>query len=127
MELTPELQAFLQSKLDSFEKLELVLALRAANKPLTVAELAVELQVGRDELRRVAKDVVDSGIADLLDGDLVGLRSGSWGLLLDEAAGIYVKEPARLMRAITRISMAKIRGMGARTFADAFRFRKKGD
>lgn len=127
MDLTPDLHALLESKLDTFEKLELVLALRAANKPLTVAELALELQVGREALRRVAADVVETGIAELLEGDTVGLRSGSWDLLIQEAAGIYEREPARLMRAFTRISMAKIRGMAARTFADAFRFRKKGD
>lgn len=125
MEISPELHELLDNKLDTFEKLELVLALRAAGKPLLLSDLALELQVGHDALRRVADGVAASGVI-LLDDDIVGLRSGSWDPLIEEAAKVYATEQKKLMRVFTRIAMERIRGRAARTFADAFRL-KKGD
>jgi len=127
MDPSSDLLALLESKLDSFEKLELVLILHGARRPLTVADLAIELQVGTEALRRVVTEVVSTGVVDMTDGEAVSLRSGPWDPLVQEAADIHANEPARLMRACARISMAKLRSLSARTFADAFRFRKKGD
>jgi hypothetical protein len=92
-----------------------------------LAELAVQLQVGREALRRVADEVVASGIVRALDDDCLQLMSGSWDPLLEEAALVHSAAPAKLVRVFTRIAMERIRGMAARTFADAFRLRKKGD
>jgi hypothetical protein len=124
---SPELQALLDQTLDTLEKLEVVLALRAAGKPLSLAELALQLQVGQDVLRRVVDSVVASGIVERHDDDVLELRSGSWDPQLEEATRVYTTDPQGLMRAFTRIAMERIRGRAARTFADAFRIRKKGD
>jgi DNA-binding IclR family transcriptional regulator len=126
-DLSPELYALLSAKLDTFEKLELVLALRAARAPLTLADLALQLQVGREALRRVLDDVVDSGLLEPSGADAFRLLPGRWDPQLEEAAVIHAAEPTKLMRAFTRLAMERIRGMAARTFADAFRIRKKGD
>ena len=125
--LSPELQELLDRTLHTLEKLEVVLALRAAKKPLSTADLAVELQVGEEVLRRVVDSVVASGILETTEGDILRLRSGSWDPQLEEAARVYADDPQTLMRAFTRIAMERIRGRAARTFADAFRIRKKGD
>lgn len=121
-----ELLALLDEKLDTYEKLELVLSLRAAGGEMTLADIASELQVGRDVLRRVADEVAASGVIDGTAGDVLRYRSGEWDPLLDEAAHIFENNPSKLVRALTRIGMARIRGMAARTFADAFQIRKKG-
>ncbi len=125
--LSPELHALLESKLDTFEKLEVVLSLSAAGRPLTIGELAHELQVGRDVLQRVADSVVDTGIIVRSDDEAFSLHSGRWDAAIAEAARLHASQPQLLMRAMTRIAMERIRGMSARTFADAFRIRKKGD
>lgn len=125
-DLTPELHELLDEKLDSFEKLELVVALRSSGKEMTLADLALQLQVGTDALRRVAEEVVSSGMIDMTGEDVLRLRPGRWDPLIDQAAHITAHEPSKLMRAFTKIAMARIRGMAARTFADAFRIRKKG-
>jgi hypothetical protein len=125
--LSPELHALLSTSLDTFEKLELVLALRSAGAPLTVAELALQLQVGSEALRRVVDEVVATEILEAVENDRVHLRSGTWDPLIEEAASLYTSEPSTLMRIFTRIGFQRIRGMAARTFADAFRIRKKGD
>jgi hypothetical protein len=126
-DLTPELYAFLDEELDTFEKLELVVALRPAGKAMTLADLALQLQVGREVLRRVADEVAASGMIEVNHDDVLRLRSGRWEPLIDEAAQVSANEPGKMMRAYTRIAMARIRGMAARTFADAFRIRKKVD
>jgi predicted transcriptional regulator len=125
--LSPELHALLESKLDTFEKLEVVLTLRAAGRPMSLNEVAHELQVGPEALQRVTDSVVASGIIVRSEDDLFALRSGPWDVLVDEAARLHQRQPQQLMRALTRIAMERIRGMSARTFADAFRIRKKGD
>jgi hypothetical protein len=125
--LSPQLHSLLEAKLDSFEKLEVVLTLRAAGRPMSLAELARELQVGTEALQRVADGVVTSGIVARADDGFFALCSGSWDALVEEAAHLHQHHPQQLMRAFTRIGMEKIRGMSARTFADAFRLRKKGE
>jgi hypothetical protein len=125
--LSPELQELLHSKLDSFEKLEVVLTLRAAGRPLSLNEVALELQVGTEALLRVVEGVIQAGIVARQDDEHFALRSGPWDVLVDEAAHLHQHQPKLLMRAFTRIAMERIRGMSARTFADAFRLRKKGD
>lgn len=125
-DLSPELIGLLESKLDTYEKVELVLALRAAGAPMTMTDLAMELQVGRDALRRVADEVVASGMIDSVPEDSLHYRPGEWDSVLDEAAHVFAKETNKLLRALTRIGMERIRGLAARTFADAFRIRKKG-
>ncbi len=94
---------------------------------MTLADLATQLQVGREALRRVADEVVRSGMIDVNHEDVFRYRPGEWDPLMDEAAHMFAKEPSKLLRALTRIAMERIRGMAARTFADAFRIRKKGD
>lgn len=125
--LSPALYGLLERKLDSFEKLEIVLTLRGAARPLTLAELARELQVGSGALKRVADGVVATGMIAVSDGELYVLRAGPWDSLIDEAAHLHEHQPKQLMRVFTRLGMERIRAMSARTFADAFRLRKKGE
>ena len=125
--LSPQLQALLDEMLDTLEKLEVVLVLRAAGGTLSLTELALELQVGPDALRRVVDGVAAAGILEAGENDILRLRSGDWEPYLAEAADIFANDPQTLMRTFTRIAMERIRGRAARTFADAFRIRKKGD
>jgi hypothetical protein len=126
-DLSQELYVLLDEKLDTFEKLELVLALREAGQPQTVGELALQLQVGNEALQRVVDAVAAAGVVQMLDGDRVRFTSGAWDSALDEAARIHASEPGRFVSVFTRIAMERIRSMAARTFADAFRIRKKKD
>ncbi|MBA3394378.1 MAG: hypothetical protein H0T89_17160 [Deltaproteobacteria bacterium] len=125
--LSPELQTLLDDKLDTFEKLELVLTLHSTGAPMTLADMALHLQVGREALRRVVDEVAASQVIEANGDDTFRLRSGYWDGVMDEAASILANEPTMLMRVFTRIALARIRGMAARTFAEAFRIRKKGD
>ena len=122
--LSPRLHELLEASLDSFEKLEVVLTLRAVERPMSVAELARELQVGTDALQRVVDGVVTTGVVARAEDDLVTLRAGSWTVLIDEAAALHRRAPQQLRSVFDRIAREKIRERSSRSSATAFRLRK---
>ncbi|HVI02648.1 MAG TPA: hypothetical protein VM869_28275 [Enhygromyxa sp.] len=112
--------------LNSFEKLEIALALRcAAANTLAVPELSTKL--------RLASHIVERGIEELaraggvqFTGDAARLTLDSTELAaLDEIAVLYEEDRLLVVRTLTEISLDKIRGIAARRFADAFQLRKK--
>ena len=123
--ITPELQAFLESRLDTLEKLELALALRDPEHDVTIAGLARELQIGHDVLLQLANDVARTKLVAVEDGTVKLLASPEERALLDEAAALYEHDRRFVMRLMSKIAMDQIRRMAARSFADAFDLRKK--
>jgi hypothetical protein len=116
----------LEVTLDSFEKLEIAIALRrAAAQSLSLSELSAALQLstaiverGIDELALAGVVQFDSGVARLsLDPQDAPA--------LDEIAALHDEDRLLLVRTLTEISMERMRGMAARAFADAFQFRRK--
>lgn len=67
------LRRLLAIKLDTFEKLELVIMLREAAAPVPIAELGRELQIGEDVLRRVAADLVRTQLVTAVAPDSLQL------------------------------------------------------
>jgi len=122
---SPALRRLLETKLDTFEKLELVVVLsKRPGMTATFDDVARELQVGSDVLRRVAADLARSGLVEL-EGDQVTLTPADGELqMIAEGAQL---EPRAVMRLLSSIALDRIRGMAARSFADAFTLRKKKD
>jgi hypothetical protein len=120
------LRALLDAKLDTLEKLEIVLALRdAPDRSSSVEALAHHLQVGPSVLRQVVDEVARANVVTVR-GDIVELvLDGSNTALLDEASALHHGHRHELIRVFSMIAMARIRQMAARTFADAFQIRKK--
>jgi hypothetical protein len=124
--ITPELQELLESRLDTLEKLELALALRDAGQGDTsIAELARELQIGHDVLQQLAHEVARTELVAVENGAVKLLVTPEERALLDEAAALYEHDRRFVMRLMSKIAMDQIRRMAARSFADAFTFRKK--
>jgi hypothetical protein len=125
-ELSPALRALLDDKLDTLEKLEVVLALAdAPSATASVADLALQLQVGHEVLRQVVDEIARSGLVAVAE-DAVTLRATAEEQpLLAQAANIYAHNRHEMMRIMTRVGMERIRRMAARTFADAFQIRRK--
>lgn len=115
----------LSTKLDSFEKVELVALLaRHPRREDTLDGIARALQVGRDVLERLALDLAKTDLVEV-HGEAVRLVASKEDLVtIDEAARI---EPTTLVRWLSAIALDRIRGMAARSFADAFTIRKKKD
>ena len=126
---SPRLRRLLETKLDTYEKLELVVVLsRLEGSTGTVNDLARELQVGQDVLRRLANDLSRTGLVDVDPDDKVKLVATPAELeTIAEGAQFYESSPRKVISLLSAIAMDRIRGMAARSFADAFTLRKKKD
>jgi hypothetical protein len=111
----------LEQRIDSFEKLELVMRLRAApHAMLSVQELADSLHIPRDIVRQLVIERATS-LVDLTSRGHVYLlrlprrtrqRSTSF-------AKLYQRDPVRVFSLVSEIAMDRIRKMAVETFGDA--------
>ena len=124
-----KLRALLDAKLDTLEKLEITLALRdAPARTASIDALARQLQVGSGVLSQVVDEIARAGVVVVNEQAVTLVLDGAHGPVLDEAAVLYKQNRNGMARVFTTIAMDRIRRAGARTFADAFQFRRrKGD
>ena len=123
-----KLRALLDAKLDTLEKLEITLALRdAPARTASIDALARLLQVGPGVLGQVVADIERAGVVSVTEQAVTLGLDGANTPLLDEAAVLYEQNRHGMARVFTMIAMDRIRRAGARTFADAFQFRKRKD
>ena len=135
--ITPAVRRLLADGIDSFEKLELVLALSRAKGPVTLADLATNTELDLALVRQLADELEHRGllVIDRADaGDLDG--AGKIARLtpkpedaeaVSELAALYDEDRLLVLKALSKVAMERIRGMAARTFADAFQLRGKKD
>lgn len=125
-QLTADARRLLDVTLNSFEKLEIAIALhRAEAQTLSVSELGARL--------RLSSQIIERGIDDLAGAGVLHVVSEHARLILDprdipamdEIAALYDEDRLLVVRTLTEISMDRIRGMAARAFADAFQLRRK--
>ena len=123
---SPELRRLLETKLDTYEKLELVVVLsKHVNMEAMAPDLARELQVGDDVLKRFASEVARTGLVQI-DGERLRLAADAHDLAtIAEGTQLFESDPRRVMSLLSAIALDRIRGMAARSFADAFTLRKK--
>jgi hypothetical protein len=123
---TAAARRLLDGKLDSFEKLELSIALyRAPAHSLSLSELSTKLQLSIHIVDRGIDELARAGIVQAAGG-LARLTIDAQDLpALDEIAAFYDEDRLLVVRTLTEIAMDRIRGMAARAFADAFQLRKK--
>lgn len=118
--------SLLKTVLDSFEKLELVRALRTSGRAMSREELSAEC--------RFTLDTVAEALADLARSKVVELdeprRHARLGPVSREPAfetllKIYEEDRSFVLSTLSTIVMERIRNMAARAFGDAFVLRKK--
>src|SRR6185312_5170991 len=119
-ELPAELRAFLYSCIDSVEQVELLLQLRMARTALSAPQLAAHTGIAHAAARRHLETLLVRGLLRADVGDQVLYRYApetpelrKYAELLDE---YYSSHRDAVLRAIS--------SRAARTFADAFKFRK---
>jgi hypothetical protein len=110
---------------DSFEKLELVIALRAsAGAGCMLDELEARTKAPASVLTRALEELSAAGIVES--------RAGSWRLAkscdtaaVDDLATAWSSERVVVLALLTQRSLERIRSSAAITFADAFKFRHR--
>jgi len=126
--LSPDLKELLSRRVESFEKVELVLALRnAPHNTLTIDELAASMHLPREILRRLVVDLRSSSLVDHTDKGAIRLTlvNGTDEAAISELATAYASDPILVMRFLSEVAMNRIRTMASRAFADAFIIGKK--
>jgi hypothetical protein len=112
---------------DSFEKLEVLLALReAAGSSLTLAALAARAFAQVDQTEQAVVELAAAGLVERLP-------DGTWrtgrteAAALDELATAWTTCRPAVLKAMTGRAVGRIRASAARTFAEAFRLRGRKD
>lgn len=115
--------------LDSFEKLEVVLALHRATTPLSQAQLVSQLGLESDQIVDAMQGLVASGA---VAGGSAGYRladEGPWTAHLRALADLHKTDRMTVVTAMSNAALERMRARAARAFADAFviRSKKKGE
>lgn len=126
--LEPAIRKLLRGPLDTFEKLEVAVALvRAPGRALSLPELASATALTADQIQR--------GIDDLQAATLVNTTGGLVQLAVraaDDAAfaalaDLHARDAPAIAVVMSELALDKIRGMAAHAFAEAFQTRHKKD
>jgi hypothetical protein len=118
----------LTNRVDSFEKLEIIVALHAAPRTtMPIDELCRALHLSREDVREATTDLrVASLVAVSSAGEVqLLLPSSRDHAAVTELVQIYNEDRLAVVKAMGEIAVNRIRGMTARAFADAFVIRKK--
>jgi hypothetical protein len=112
---------------DSFEKLEVLLALReAAGASLTLAALAARAFTRIEQTEQAIVELAAAGLVE-------ELADGTWragpaeAAALDELATAWTARRPAVLKAMTGRAVGRIRASAARAFAEAFRLRGRKD
>jgi hypothetical protein len=125
-QLTAAARRLLDVLLNSFEKLEITIALhRTPTHALSLCELSTKLKLSSQIVERGLDELVHAGAVRLVD-EVVHLSLAPQDIpAMDEIATVYDDDRLLVVRTLTELSMNRIRGMAARAFADAFQLRRK--
>jgi DNA-binding GntR family transcriptional regulator len=126
--LSSGLRTLLAERVDSFEKLEVLMHLRRApGQTSTHTTLASALERDRDDVRQVCADLRQAGLVVIDPAGKVTLSpmTASDEVLVKELADVYEADRIEVVKAIAESSLARIRNMAGRAFAEAFVLRKR--
>ena len=114
---------------DSFEKLEVLLALHAAPAPLRLGTIAARTGLSAVEVEAAAAALANAALVEhLTDGTWRVPPPGSpeRAAVAELAAGWAASRPA-VLKIMTQRALERVRAGAARAFADAFRLRQRDD
>jgi DNA-binding GntR family transcriptional regulator len=128
LQLDDGVRTLLVTKLDSYEKLEIMRVLREPGRTMSRSELEAAC--------RLSADTVDDALASLERSKLVEhdpvnhtIRVGAAGAdpCFATLMQTYDEDRAAVLAVLSSAVMQRLRGMAARAFAEAFVIRKKRD
>lgn len=128
--VTPRVRALLATRIDSFEKLELVVALSGEPRATSSVErMAERLGVARHLLREAAMGLNADSLVELTSaGELQLLPPTDRDReAIAELVALYNDDRMAVVKALGEVALDRIRGMASRVFADAFVIRKNKD
>jgi hypothetical protein len=121
--------ALLSTRVDSFEKLEVVVALhKAPGSTMTVGELCSALELPRDAIKEVAVELRAAALCELASNDQIRLAPATEQerAAVAELVKLHAEDRFSIVKALGQLAVERIRNMASRTFAAAFVIRKNG-
>jgi hypothetical protein len=121
--LPESIHDLLASRIDSFEKLELVCTLAEAPRTTqSMEQLSKALKMPRDEVRQVAMELRAESLVHVTTGGEVQLLPPTEKdrAAVAELVNLYREDRFAVVKAMGEISLARIRNLASRAFADAF-------
>ncbi len=100
---------------------------RAAAYTSSNTELATAVALPIEIVSRAVDELARGGVVEVAGGLTRLTISASDLTAVAELVALYDEDRIQVVRALSQIAMDKIRGMAARTFADAFKLRKNRD
>lgn len=126
LQLDDGVRALLVTKLDSYEKLEIMRVLRGARPAMSWSEIEAACQLSSDA---VDDALADLGRSKLVEHDPVDHRFRLGAASADPCFATlmqtYDEDRAAVLAVLSSAVMQQLRSMAARAFADAFVIRKK--
>lgn len=125
-----DVRELLATRINTFEKLDLVIGLYAAPRAtMSVEELARVTKLPRDDIRRAALELRASLLVELTArGEIVLLPPTSEErAAVVSLAQIHQDDRAAILMALGEIATERIRGLASRTFVAAILRKKSGD
>lgn len=127
-ELPDHLFELLERRVDTFEKLEVLVALHGEPRATSSVEaLCRMLKLPRDVIREAVMELRSSSLVELTSRGEVQLLPPSQkdAASVAELVAMYRDDRMVIVRTIGEIAMMRVRSMTAKVFADAFVIRKK--
>lgn len=119
-------RALLTTQLDSFEKLEIVRALRASAHVVSTEALEVTCRFTSELIRETLNDLERARIIEREGGSGdVRLGTRSKAPEFEALMQLYEGDRSHVLSVLSSQAMERIRLMAARAFADAFLIRRK--
>lgn len=118
-ELSERVRELLCGPIDSFEKLDIVIALHARRDPPWALEVPP-----LTSLRRALDELVAAGIVARQADGALRIAPGCDHTALDELAAAWSTSPAAVLALVSSRALERIRASAARAFADAFTLRR---
>jgi hypothetical protein len=118
----------LRGGVDSFEKLEVLLALHALEAPQRAHAVAARTGVAVADVETAASELAGAGLLERLPDDTWGVPAAARQEgALDQLAAAWATERPAVLKLMTQRALERVRASAARAFADAFRLRRDDD
>ncbi|HEX4422176.1 MAG TPA: hypothetical protein VH165_29895 [Kofleriaceae bacterium] len=126
--LDSDVCALLRNQLDSFEKLELLSALRAAGRPMSTSEIEIACRFAADTVGEVLVSLTELNVIERDEsGSHFRVTAAAQGTAFETLMSVYEDDRSIILSTLSGFAMERIRGMAARAFAGAFVVRKRGE
>ena len=119
--------SFAIAALDSFEKLEVVLAIERTGAAMTPEQVVAATGLTLGDVREALEGLVDSRALRATAGGHVLDDTGPWAEHLRELATLHKSDRMRVVTLMSNAALERMRDRASRAFSDAFLLRgKKG-